>query len=128
MGKIRTVGLGAVLGGAGAYAVKRFSDRSEQAGRAVGAPVYGSGGWGSRGGRDDDTTLTHKVESELFRDAHEAKGHVSVNTANGVVQLRGEVERRELIDELVERARSIEGVRNVENLLHLPGEEAPMHQ
>ena len=31
-------------------------------------------------------------------------------------------------DELIQRARSVRGVREVENLLHLPGEEARMHQ
>lgn len=121
MGKIRTLGLGAVLGGAGAYIAGRFAARSERAGRALGAQRYGMDA-------PDDVTLTHKVESELFRDEHEARATVSVNSAGGVVQLRGEVGRPELIGELVERARSVEGVRNVENLLHLPGEQAPMHQ
>jgi osmotically-inducible protein OsmY len=126
MGKIRTLGIGAVLGGGAAYAGKRFVERSERAGRAVGAQRYGF--W-PRGRRQvDDVTLTRQVESELFREEHAAKGNVSVNAANGVVQLRGEVGQPELIDELVERARSVHGVREVENLLHLPGEHAPMHQ
>jgi osmotically-inducible protein OsmY len=127
MGKIRTLGFGALLGGAGAYAASRFSQQAERAGRAVGAQKYGMRTTAGSVGVDD-VTLTHKVESELFRDEHEAKASVSVNAANGVVQLRGEVGRPELIDELVQRARSVEGVRNVENLLHLPGQEAPMHQ
>ena len=46
----------------------------------------------------------------------------------GVVQLRGEVESQELIDDLVARARSVQGVVRVENLLHVPGTPAPMHQ
>ena len=37
MGKIRTLGIGAVVGGGAAYAAKRFVERSERAGRAVGA-------------------------------------------------------------------------------------------
>ena len=73
-------------------------------------------------------TLARQVESELFREDSAPKGQISVNAANGVVQLRGEVEQPELIDELVQRARSVQGVRDVENLLHLPGQEAPMHQ
>ncbi|HSJ94918.1 MAG TPA: BON domain-containing protein, partial [Gaiellaceae bacterium] len=44
----------------------------------------------------DDVTLARKVESEIFRDADAPKGRVSVNVANGVVQLRGEVERPDL--------------------------------
>src|SRR5437868_13046039 len=116
MGNIRILSLGALLGGAGAYAANRLSQQAERAGRAVGAQKYGMTPTVSPAAVDD-VTLTHKVESELFRDEHDAKGNVSVNAANGVVQLRGEVDRPGLIDELVQRARSVEGVRNVENLL-----------
>lgn len=75
----------------------------------------------------DDWTLKAKVESELFRDEHEVKGSVNVNAQEGVVQLRGQVPSQDLIDALVERTRKIHGVRDVENLLHTPGTEAPMH-
>ena len=76
----------------------------------------------------DDPTLKAKVESEIFRDADAPKDRVSVNSQYGVIQLRGEIESQELIDELVERARAVQGVREVENLLHVPGEPAPMHE
>jgi osmotically-inducible protein OsmY len=74
----------------------------------------------------DDQTLKAKIESEVFRPADAPKGDVNVNVENGVVYLRGEVERPELINDLESRARSVQGVRDVENLLHLPGTEAPM--
>jgi osmotically-inducible protein OsmY len=51
-----------------------------------------------------------------------------VNAQHGIVQLRGEVDSPELIDDLVQKVRSIQGVREVENLLHLAGTPAPMHQ
>lgn len=73
----------------------------------------------------NDPTLAGKVESEIFRDTEVPKGQVNVQAHDGVVELRGEVERPELIEQLVERARSIPEVREVENLLHLPGEPAP---
>jgi osmotically-inducible protein OsmY len=76
----------------------------------------------------DDVTLARKVETEIFRDPEAPKGSVDVNVQEGVVQLRGEVERQELMDELVGRAREVQGVQDVENLLHLPGDPAPMHQ
>jgi osmotically-inducible protein OsmY len=122
MGKIRTLGIGAALGGMAAYAVKRLGNSAERAGRAVGAQKYGM--------RTDvdDVTLVRKVESELFRETDAPKGQISVNAADGIVQLRGQVDKPELIDELVTRAHSVRGVKDVENLLHLPGEEAPMHQ
>jgi osmotically-inducible protein OsmY len=121
MHKMRTLGLGAALGGAGAYLVAR----SERAGRGVGGRMYGML---PRRRPTDDVTLSHQVESELFRSHHDVKGRVSVNAANGVVQLRGEVDSPELIDDLVGRARSVSGVKDVENLLHTPGTGAPMHQ
>ena len=106
MGKIRTLGIGVGVGGVAAYTARRFRRRGP-------AQV-------------DDVTLAQQVESELFREDKTPKGQISVNAANGVVQLRGEVEQRELIDALVQRARAVQGVREVENLLHLPGDAAPM--
>ena len=76
----------------------------------------------------DDVTLARKVETEIFRPADAPKGSVDVNVVDGVVQLRGEVDSPDLVDELVSTARSVQGVRDVENLLHLPGETAPMHE
>jgi osmotically-inducible protein OsmY len=75
----------------------------------------------------DDATLKDKVESELFRDEHEVKGAINVNAQEGIVQLRGQVPSQDLIDTLVERTSKIHGVKDVENLLHTPGTEAPMH-
>jgi osmotically-inducible protein OsmY len=118
MRKLPAIGIGAAIGGLAAYLVKR----SERVGRAVGARVYGMSS------RPDDVTLTHKVESELFGSGNAPRDRIPVNTANGVVQLRGEVDSGDLIDDLVGRARSVDGVRDVENLLHTPGSEAPMHQ
>ena len=75
----------------------------------------------------DDATLKDKVESELFRDEHEVKGAININAQEGVVQLRGEVPSQDLIDVLVQKTEKIQGVREVESLLHTPGTEAPMH-
>jgi BON domain len=76
----------------------------------------------------DDATLTRKVESEIFRDPDVPKGQIDVNAENGIVILRGEVERPELITDLEKTTRSVQGVKDVENLLHVPGAEAEMHQ
>jgi hypothetical protein len=73
----------------------------------------------------DDVTLTRKVETEIFRDAEIPKGQINVNAENGKIYLRGEVEKPELIKDLEKRARKVQGVQDVENLLHLPGTEAP---
>src|SRR5919202_311223 len=106
--------------------------QAEQAGRAVAAEAYGVSQKVQHREEEpkdfDDATLKDKVQTELFRAADVPKGDINVNVQNGVVQLRGEVERPELIDELVEQARKVQGVRDVENLLHTPGTEAPMHE
>jgi hypothetical protein len=73
----------------------------------------------------DDVTLTQKVESEIFRDVDVPKGQINVNAENGKIYLRGEVGKPELIEDLEQRARKVQGVQEVENLLHLPGTEAP---
>ena len=80
-----------------------------------------------RGAREplDDLTLAHKVESELFRRAYVPKGQIDINAEDGVVFLRGVVERPEDIRRVEALAQELTGVRGVENLLHLPGTPAP---
>jgi hypothetical protein len=68
----------------------------------------------------DDVTITRKVETVLFRDDSVDKGKISVNTAEGIVWLRGEAKNPEKIKELEAKAREIPEVKEVENLLHLP--------
>ena len=71
-----------------------------------------------------DVGLVRKVESEIFRDADTPKGQVSVNAENGVVTLRGEVDK-EWIERLGSAAEQVDGVQAVRNLLHPPGTPAP---
>ena len=68
----------------------------------------------------DDATLADKIKSEIFRPADVPKGQININVQNGLVQLRGEIRRPELIEELEAQVRRIHGVREVENLLHPP--------
>jgi BON domain len=78
--------------------------------------------------RPDDATLAHKVETEIFRNPDVPKGQINVNAESGTVVLRGEVGTPEMIRDLEERTRQVQGVENVENLLHLPGTPAPAHE
>lgn len=77
------------------------------------------------GGDLGDAGLARKVESEIFRPADAPKGQVVVNAENGVVFLRGEVERP-WIDRLGSEAEHVGGVKAVRNLLHPPGTPAPV--
>lgn len=71
-------------------------------------------------GEIDDATLVDKVESIVFRNHDLPKGQININAENGVVFLRGQVERSELVEALEKRVRKVSGVKDVENLLHTP--------
>jgi osmotically-inducible protein OsmY len=73
----------------------------------------------------DDITLARKVETEIFREADVPKGQINVNAEGGKVFLRGEVGDPSMIEDLEKAARKVQGVREVENLLHAPGTPAP---
>jgi osmotically-inducible protein OsmY len=70
----------------------------------------------------DDVTLARKVETDIFREPEVPKGKINVNAENGKIVLRGEVDSAELIDDLVSKARKVQGVEEVESLLHTPGQ------
>ena len=53
---------------------------------------------------------------------------IVVNVQEGVVQLRGEVPDMQMLEAIVAKAADVHGIRDVENLLHLPGVPASMHQ
>jgi len=62
----------------------------------------------------DDTWITTKVKSSLLADTDVAGLDINVDTLNGVVTLRGEVDSQAQIDEATRIAREIEGVTNVD--------------
>ena len=105
------------------------AERGRRAGGFVGARAYGAV-QGVRHRRDagvpeSDQVLSHKVESELFQGADLPKGRISINAENGILVLRGQVDTPDLISRIESKVRTIQGVRDVENLLHLPGTPAP---
>jgi hypothetical protein len=75
--------------------------------------------------RVDDNTLTQRVESEIYRDASLPRGPVTLHARDGVVTLRGALERHEQMRAFEDAVRKVPGVRDVENLLHLPEAAAP---
>ncbi len=112
--------------------VRRGGRKSARMGRTVAAEAYGVSQKVQHLKEEpkefDDATLAQKVQSEIFRDADVPKGQINVNAEEGVIVLRGEVERPELIEELVEKTRQVQGVREVQNLLHLPGTPTPVKE
>lgn len=105
------------------------SREAARAGQGVAAKAYGAKEKLAHRDEEpkefDDITLANKVRTEIFRDEDAPKGDVNVNVEDGVVYLRGEIQGQEMIEDLVERTRSVQGVQGVENLLHVPGTEAP---
>ncbi len=73
---------------------------------------------------ENDHVLVDKVRSEVFGRRHDVATHVSVDAANGVVTLRGELDDPGAITELELAVRQVNGVEDVINLLHRPGEPA----
>ena len=114
--------IGGLLRGAGRKArrVGRGA-RAETAGMVEAAQHVGA----DAGEPENDAVLAHKVESELFRDPAIPKGRMNINAENGVVVLRGTADSQAQIEDITNRVRAISGVRDVQNLLHLPDEPAP---
>ena len=118
---------GAVLVGGIAFLRRRSAAARQATDRAVGAVSSGTPSPREPASeRLNDAALARKVESEIFRADDAPKGSVSVNAEEGIVVLRGEVRTPEQIMALGEAAKKVDGVRGVENLLHLP--DAPPAQ
>jgi osmotically-inducible protein OsmY len=96
------------------FGAQAYGDRQSTAavGREESAPV-------------NDQTLAAKVESEVLGKAEYPKGSINVNVENGVVYLRGEVRSEDQKSAIEQDVRKTEGVTDVRNLLHLPGQPAP---
>ena len=109
---------------------RRMSERAERTGKTVAAEAEGVKQKATHLKEEekpqpDDVTLARKVETEIFREADVPKGQINVNAENGKIVLRGEVEQPELIKDLEKRTKKVQGVVEVENLLHTPGTPAP---
>ena len=114
---LAVAGAGTVAGGIAVLGNPRNRQRVKGVAAKATAPVR-------RAGRDyDDVTLARKVESEIFRDPEVPKGAISVNVQDGTVELRGQVEREDQIEALGKAASKVTGVKDVNNLLHMPGSQ-----
>jgi osmotically-inducible protein OsmY len=104
--------------------------KASRAGQSVGSQAYGLKQKALHMKEEakpdpDDVTLARKVETEIFRGADVPKGKINVNAEGGIVFLRGEVSDPSMIEDLGKAARKVQGVREVENLLHAAGPSAP---
>lgn len=105
-----------------------FRSRAREAERTAGAARAQAEGMAARAQAAatpdsppaDDIALADRVRTEVFRPEEAPKGDVNVDAVDGIVSLRGQVERVEQIREIEDQVRSIPGVRDVENHLHTP--------
>lgn len=77
------------------------------------------------GGDYDAKTLKEKVESEVLGMGDIDKSAIVVTARDGIIELRGQVPTVEQRRTLVESTRKVDGVRDVIDLTHLPGETPP---
>jgi osmotically-inducible protein OsmY len=106
--------------------VRRAFRRSARAGRGAAAEAEGLAHKAMHLREEpkpdlNDETVAAKIMSEVFRDRHLPKGDVNINVERGVAVLHGTVARPELVDELVERVRHVQGVRDVSSRLRVEG-------
>lgn len=73
----------------------------------------------------DDVTLAQKVSSELFVSPQIPKDRININAEDGVIVLRGEVDEPKDVKKIERLVKKIDGVEDVNNLLHLVGTPAP---
>ena len=131
---LRKLLFGAALAGAAAWlsknkeTAKAYADRYGGQLKGAASGVTPGAGRESAEERLNDPALARKVESEIFREGDVPKGDISINAEYGVIYLRGQISDPEAREELVKRARAVQGVRAVEDLTHLPSEAAPTKQ
>lgn len=70
---------------------------------------------------NDDSTVLQRIRSEALREAGVTTKDVDVDVQNGVATLRGTVESPSMADDLVERVRKVQGVRDVAPMIRVSG-------
>lgn len=72
----------------------------------------------------DDRALADKLKEVLSRTSSDTSD-VTVEVVDGVATLRGELGTPQEVQEITRACAEVNGIERVENLLHLPGTEAP---
>ncbi len=125
MGRTRRAKLSDQFGGAFRRTAREASRKVEYTrGQAEGLRHMGS----SDSPPPSDEALTAKVESEVLNRWNYPKGQISVNSVEGIVELRGTCESEDQISNLEQDVRKVTGVVDVHNYLHLPNTPAPNKQ
>jgi osmotically-inducible protein OsmY len=76
----------------------------------------------------DDATVADRIRSEVLGRSELRDADVVVNVEDGVAILRGEAPTNTAIVDLVDLTAAVDGVLEVQDLMHLPGQPAPNKQ
>jgi hyperosmotically inducible protein len=82
------------------------------------ASVWGCGSTATKEGTGeyvDDSVITTKVKTAIFNDSSLKVNEINVETFKGVVQLSGFVRSQQDIDQAVQVAKGVAGVKSVKN-------------
>ena len=71
----------------------------------------------------DDSVITAKVKAAVFNEPSLKSAEINVETFKGVVQLSGFVNSQADINKALEVARSVDGVKSVQNSMRLKGSQ-----
>lgn len=69
----------------------------------------------------DDSVITAKVKTAVFNEPSLKSAEINVETFKGTVQLSGFVSSQADIDKALEVARSVDGVKSVQNSMRVKG-------
>jgi len=107
---------------------ERADELSRHAGNVIEGRLHELGGMAVADRDTDDATVVDRIRSEVLGRRDVRAADVVVNVEDGVAQLRGEVPDAATMEGVVDETRTVAGVRDVENLMHLPGAPAPNKQ
>jgi osmotically-inducible protein OsmY len=126
MGRSRRAQLSQRAGAVARRSARRAEQKARYAqGKAVGAAHNVAGAVAAEAPAANDQTLAEKIRSEVFGKAEYPKDKLTVSVEGGVASLRGEVLANDTIDRIEQDVRKVDGVVDVVNLLHLPGQPPP---
>jgi len=91
------------------------------AGQAEGVAAEAVGAVASQDEQADDATVKDRILSQAFREAGVSTSDVSVDVVDGIATLRGTLASADLAQALVDRVRTVSGVRTVTPRLTVPG-------
>jgi osmotically-inducible protein OsmY len=74
---------------------------------------------------EKDTEIAHHIKEALAKDERTAGLHVNVKVVEGVAFLDGRVPKHEDKDAVAEVAKAVEGVRLLQDRLHVKDEDSP---